>query len=61
MGYKESDPLQNELFSLNKDQCFGEMALLSDQPRVCSIKAVQTTDLIVVRKDIYYQYESVRL
>ena len=35
------------------------MALLSDQPRVCSIKAVQAADLIVVRKDIYYQYESV--
>lgn len=59
IGYKESDPLQNEIFSLSENQCFGEMALLSDQPRLCSIKTAEPTDLIVVKKEIYNQYESV--
>lgn len=29
------------------------MALLSDSVRMCSIKAVENTDLIIITKDMY--------
>lgn len=57
VGYKEIEQKDKQLFFLETGQSFGEMALLSDQLRMCSIKAVENTDLIVVTKDMYTQYE----
>lgn len=57
VGYKENNSQEKYLFSLEQGQSFGEMALLSDSLRMCSIKAVENTDLIVITKEVYTQYE----
>ena len=57
VGYKENNSQEKYLFSLEQGRSFGEMALLSDSERMCSIKAVENTDLIVITKEVYTQYE----
>ena len=50
IGYKEKDYKEKHLFTLSTGQSFGEMALLSNSVRMCSIKAAEHVDLIVITK-----------
>jgi len=56
-GFKEMDFKEKSLFTLSQGQSFGEMAILSNSMRMCSIKAAENCELIVVTKEVYTQYE----
>ena len=57
-GYKEDSLDAEFLFTLNAGSAFGELALSLNAPRSCSIRALEYTELVVVRKEIYSQFES---
>lgn len=57
---QEGDFKQPFLFTLGPDQSFGEMALVSNAHRMCTVKAIENTDLIVIPKEVYMQYYGVR-
>lgn len=47
------------LFTLGPGKSFGEMAILSNSYRMCSMKAIDYSELIVISKEIYKQYYGV--
>ena len=63
-GYNEDETTdvsfkQPYLFTLGPDKSFGEMALITNTLRMCSVKALENTELIVVPKEVYIQYYGV--
>lgn len=55
----DADLKQPYLFTLGPDESFGEMAIVSGARRMCTVKAIENTDLIVIPKEVYLQYYGV--
>lgn len=53
------DYKQPYVFTLGPDSSFGEMAILTNTQRMCTVKAIESTDLIVIPKEVYLQYSGV--
>lgn len=47
------------LFTLGPDKSFGEMAIVTNTLRMCSVKALENTELITIPKEVYLQYHGV--
>ena len=51
--YSEQDGRKVELARLQAGQIFGEMALIFDEPRTASVKALEDCNLIVINRDVF--------
>jgi CRP/FNR family cyclic AMP-dependent transcriptional regulator len=51
--FSKRDGKKHEFTKLNAGDIFGETALLTDKPRSASVEAIEDSNMIIIRRDIF--------
>lgn len=50
---KEEGDMPDKMAEINQGGFFGEMALISDEPRIASVKTMQDSEVFILKKDSF--------